>query len=116
MKRSIKLLFMSFLLSIYSFSYADCPSVDPASPGFCDAFKASSACYCASYNTLPKGKCANMTLIYKMMVASLGSLQRACDWQRNTTAQECIDDWNCYHYGGMTSTGQLCSGSGHACV
>lgn len=116
MDRTLKGLFAGCLLSICSVSQADCPSADPASPGFCDAFKAASVCYCTSYATLPKNRCSNMALVYKMMVASLGTLQRACDFQRNTSAQECIDDWNCYNYGGVTSTGQLCNGNGHACA
>lgn len=115
MERSFKGLFVGCLLSLSALSFAACPLAEPiTSTGFCESFKAATECHCL-FSGLRGGICTNMDQFYVKMINTLGTLQRVCALQRYTTAQECIDDWNCYRYGGLTSDGQLCSGTGHAC-
>lgn len=113
-----KIIFSSalYLFSVCCFSLqVSCPSATPSQSNFCGSFKVAAECHCMT-SGLPKGMCANMDLLYARMISTLGSLQRACEYQHNTSVQECIDDWNCYRFGGVTSQNQLCSGTGAACV
>lgn len=111
----VKGLLVVGLLSLDSVSFAACALASSStSAEFCESFKSAAECHCV-FSGLPKGRCTNMNLVYKTMVDMLGPLQRACASQRYTTTQECVDDWNCYRYGGLTSDGQLCSGTGYAC-
>lgn len=82
--------------------------------GFCNSFKSVAACYCTSKG-LPRGMCNDMKTIYKRMIGFYGSIENACRFQRDTTTQTCIDDWNCYLYGGVDSNNQPCDGTGLAC-
>ncbi len=96
--------------------FASCPMAQPiTSSDFCASFKAAAECHCSS-SGLPRGMCVNQRLLYKRMIDTFGSLKRACEFQHDTTAQECIDDWNCYLSGGVTSNSEYCSGTGAACV
>ncbi|MDP3706399.1 MAG: hypothetical protein Q8R24_10930 [Legionellaceae bacterium] len=104
---------------IFSFSFAahaaSCPTAAPSNtPGFCSSFKVAAQCHCSK--SLPAGMCTDERQLYKRMTAAYGSLQRACESQHETSAQECVDDWNCYLSGGLTSKSELCSGSGTACI
>lgn len=111
----MKRLVMICFLLLSSASFATCPlAVPTTSTEFCESFKVATECHCV-LSGLPKGRCSNMDLVYKTMINTLGPLHRACAYQRYASTQECIDDWNCYRYGGQTSDGQLCSGTGHAC-
>ncbi|HVT62101.1 MAG TPA: hypothetical protein VHD33_01260 [Legionellaceae bacterium] len=113
----IKGLLTGCLLSFCSISQANCPIALPThAAGFCESFRVAAHCRCyeRTYSTSPT--CATMDSIYKFMTAALGPLQRVCSTQRDTSVQECIDDWNCYRHGGVNSAGQLCSGTGHACI
>lgn len=109
--------FLCFLLLSFNTGiWASCPSAAPiTSAEFCESFKVATECHCV-LSGVPKGMCSNMKLFYKMMIDMLGPLQRSCASQHYAPTQECIDDWNCYRYGGLTSDGQLCSGTGHACA
>lgn len=92
-----------------------CPGASATtSPGFCLSFKAAAKCYCTS-SGIPGGMCSDMTKLYQRMISMFGTLQKACQYQKNTSTQECIDDWNCYRLGGKNSKGGLCSGTGKAC-
>ncbi len=94
---------------------AACPGAAlPSSPAFCSSFKVSAQCHCTS-NGLPKSICSNMQQLYQRMLGIFGTLERACAYQRETSAQVCIDSWNCYRKGGKDSKGRLCSGTGKAC-
>lgn len=113
MKVFMSILLLSFSSSIFSAS--TCPlAAAITSSEFCSSFKAVTECHCA-LSGVPKSMCSNMNLFYKMMIDVLGPLQRSCAAQHYVPTQECIDDWNCYRYGGLTTDGQLCSGTGHAC-
>ncbi|MDP3561859.1 MAG: hypothetical protein Q8R83_06755 [Legionellaceae bacterium] len=95
---------------------ASCPSATrPSAPGFCSSFKIAAECHCIS-SGLPRGMCMNHELLYKRMITTFGSLQKACEFQHDISAQECIDDWNCFRFGGLTSSSELCSGTGAACA
>lgn len=114
----IKTTFMAGIMLVASFSTyaASCPSATPSNaPGFCQSFKTAAECHCNS-SGLPRGMCNNLNLLYKRMIDTFGSLQKACEFQHNTSAQECVDDWNCYRNGGLTSNSELCSGTGSACI
>lgn len=117
MKR-ILILFASSLLS-FSVIAADlhlsCPQALPSDhPGFCSSFKSVAVCHCVE-SGFPEGKCQNMSTLYLLMIARFGSIQKACEYQHDTTTQICIDDWNCYRSGGRDSQGRLCSSTGNAC-
>jgi len=56
-----------------------------------------------------------MKVVYDRMINMFGSLKRACEYQRDTSVQNCMDDWNCYRFGGVNSLGGLCSSTGKAC-
>lgn len=90
------------------------PSAPTNSTGFCATFKQSAECYCTS-SGLPRGMCGDMNKLYNRMVGMFGTLQRACEFQHNTSTQACIDDWNCYRSGGNNSQNEPCSSTGNAC-
>lgn len=83
-------------------------------PSFCSSFKSVAACHCKEYG-LPDGVCQNMNSIYKLMLVRHGTLQRACEYQKDTPTQDCIDAWNCYRMGGKDSQGRVCSSSEKVC-
>lgn len=117
MTKSLKPTLACFFLFSSIKALAICtPSLPPSSPGFCESFKVAAICHCTQTWGLPQRMCQDMNKLYSRMMASFGSLQRACEYQHDTTTQECIDDWNCYRRGGMTSDGQLCGGTGRACA
>ncbi|MDF1757746.1 MAG: hypothetical protein P1U74_05570 [Legionellaceae bacterium] len=117
MNKTIKTLVLGslFCLSLGVFA-GSCPVASPvSSSAFCSSFKVAAQCHCTS-SGLPKGMCNNQKLLYKRMIDTFGSLKRACEFQHDTSVQECIDDWNCFLSGGLTSNSQSCSGNGAACV
>lgn len=94
---------------------AACPTaVSSNLPGFCNSFKSVAECHCTS-SGLPKGMCQNMKLLFTRMISTFGSVQRACEFQHDTSVQTCIEAWNCYRLGGQNSNNQLCSGTGLPC-
>ena len=94
---------------------ATCPRATASSSlDFCSSFAVAAECHCQA-SGLRRDMCLNHDVLYKRMIITFGSLQRACEFQHDTTAQECIDDWNCFRNGGVTSDNQLCSGTGKAC-
>ena len=95
--------------------HSHCPHADPiSSPNFCASFKSIAECHCIA-SGLPAGMCKDMNAIYNRMLSVFGSQQKACDYQKDVSAQECMDDWNCYRLGGKDSHGNLCSSTGKAC-
>ena len=85
------------------------------SPQFCTSFKAAASCYCTS-SGLPTGMCQDMNALYSRMLFIFGTLQRACEYQKYTSTQDCIDNWNCYLRGGIDSKGKLCNGTKRSCL
>lgn len=111
MIRKIIVVFIYFC----SFSSFACPFAVPTNdPGFCSSFKSVATCYCTS-SGLPSGMCQDMNALYNRMLAVFGSLQKACEYQRYTSPQDCMDNWNCYLHGGIDSRGRLCSSTKSAC-
>ena len=111
----IKKILILFVCLLSITSYASCPVATPTnSSEFCSSFKTAAQCHCTA-SGLPKGMCVNMRSLYDRMISMFGSLHKACEYQHNTTTQNCIDAWNCYRQGGSTSQQELCSGSGSAC-
>lgn len=107
---------ISVVLVIPLTGYAgNCPNATSASsPNFCDSFKIAAECHCRASGLRPE-MCTNYEMIYKRMMVTFGSLQRACEFQHDISTQECIDDWNCFRLGKTTSQAELCSGTGNAC-
>lgn len=99
-----------------SVSFAvNCPfATDSSDAGFCQSFKAAAECRCGA-SGLPKGMCTNMSLLYTRMISMFGSLERACQFQHDTPTETCLEDWQCYRYGGTNARNELCSGTGLAC-
>jgi hypothetical protein len=58
----------------------------------------------------------DIKLIYNRMIAIFGTIEKACNFQVETSVQTCIDDWQCYLKGGKDTQGGLCSSTGKACV
>lgn len=116
MNNKNKLILSLFFFFSFKALASSCPqAMTVTSPGFCNSFKSAAECHCIS-SGLPRKMCTNYRLLYKRMIDTFGSLQRACEFQHDTTTQECIDDWNCFLSGGLTSSSGSCSGTGQSCV
>lgn len=106
-KRIIVVLTCSF--SITGFTCSNAVPTDNAK--FCDSFKIAATCYCS--NSLPSYMCQDMNVLYKRMTDYFGNLPAACQYQQDylhyTTKQDCIDNWTCYHDGGIDSRGRRCN-------
>ena len=114
LKKLTILFFCFFTISSFS-SMAACPSATSSnSPGFCSSFKLAAQCHCTS-SGLPMGMCMDMKLLYSRMISTFGSVKRACEFQHDTSVQNCVDDWNCYRSGGKNSQNALCSSTGNVC-
>lgn len=104
-----------FLMTSLSVSHAACQSAAPVtSSAFCSSFQSAAQCHCTQ-SGLPSGMCTKMSSIHARMISMFGSLRKACEYQKDVSVQACIDDWNCYQLGGLTSQGELCSGTGRSC-
>ena len=91
---------------------ANCPQAVSASEAeFCGSFQQVAQCHCQA-SGLPAKMCQNVSMVYKRMINTFGSLERACQYQKDTSYETCIEDWRCYQQGGLTNNGQLCNGSG----
>lgn len=102
-------------LFFYCMSGFACTNAVPTdNAGFCASFKSAATCYCTN-SGLPSGMCQDMNTLYNRMMMVFGSLQKACEYQKYTTVQDCMDNWNCYRLGGVDSRGRLCSGTKSAC-
>lgn len=113
-KAAISLLFF-FAFSSFATTLGSCPPATPTNaPGFCSSFKLAAQCHCSS-SGLPRGMCMNMKLLYDRMISIFGSVRRACEYQRDTVTQNCIDSWSCYRSGGLNSQNEPCNGTGNPC-
>jgi hypothetical protein len=104
------------LLCFFSLSaFAACTNAVPTdNPAFCASFKTTAICYCTA-SGLPPMMCQDMNMLYARLVSVFGSLQKACEYQRYTSPQDCMDNWNCYRLGGVDSRGRICSSTRLAC-
>ena len=106
---------VAFVICLMSFSSFACDHALPTDDvNFCSSFKSVAPCYCTS-SGVPANMCQDMNVLYQRMISMFGSLQRACNFQRYTSPQDCIDNWNCYRMGGIDSRGRLCSSTQKAC-
>src|SRR3990167_11524562 len=86
---------------------SNCPLGLPDNdPKFCDYFREAAKCRCMA-SGLPEGMCNNMDLIFSRMISIYGSAERACQFQKDTSYQDCIDHVNCYRFGGSDSQTKL---------
>ncbi len=108
--------FFAVLLCFFSVSvFATCNTALPTdNPGFCASFKPVASCHCIA-SGLPAVMCQDMNILYARMVSVFGSLRKACEYQKYTTTQDCMDNWNCYRSGGIDSRGRICSSTHNAC-
>lgn len=111
-----KILLISFALSMPLQTFAsNCPQALPASElGFCSSFQKVAQCHCQA-SGLPAKMCNNVSMVYKRMISTFGSIERACKFQKDTTYDTCMEDWRCYQQGGLTDKGLLCNSTGLAC-
>jgi hypothetical protein len=103
-----------FFVNSCVFALACAKALPTDSPKFCASFKVAATCYCTS-SGLPAGMCQDMNALYKRMVGVFGTLQKACEFQKYTSTQDCMDNWNCYLFGGTDSRGKLCSATKNPC-
>ena len=89
-------------------------AVPTTDAGFCPSFKAVAACHCVE-SGVPEKACQNMKLLYAAMIGRYTTVERACANQRDTSPQNCVDDWKCYGTGGTNSQGGACSSNGSLC-
>ena len=102
------------VLSIPTFA-SNCPQATSADDiNFCDSFQQVAQCHCQA-SGLPARMCNNVGLVYKRMINTFGSIERACQFQKDTAYDTCLEDWRCYQQGGLTNSGQLCNGTGQPC-
>ena|SRR3990167_2776472 len=114
MKKIIGLFIYLFVSSSIAGNASACAQALPTThPEFCKSFKSIALCHCKE--SLPDRACTDMKFLYGRMTGLFGSLKKACDFQKDTPSQTCIDDWKCYLSGGSDSQGGLCSSSGSAC-
>lgn len=96
-------------------NYANCgQATSTDNPGFCKSFHDIAVCHCTS-SGLPSSLCNNISQLYDRMIAVYKTQQKACEYQKDTSVQTCMDDWNCYRLGGRDSQGRLCSSTGDVC-
>lgn len=92
-----------------------CPQATPTNaPNFCATFRVAAKCHCSA--GLPEAMCGKMNYLYQRLLIVFGSLEKACEYQHDTTKANCMDSWSCYLYGGNNVEGKLCSGTGRACA
>ncbi len=107
--------FLAVLMYFFSLAAFSCSNAVPTdSPNFCASFKTVAPCYCTS-SGLPSMMCQDMNVLYARMISVFGTLKKACEYQKYTSPQDCIDNWNCYRNGGVDSRGRICSSNRKAC-
>lgn len=100
-----KIILLGCFLSPISYA-GSCPqAVAIDDPGFCQSFAQVAQCHCQS-SGLPARMCNNVQLVYQRMISTFGSIERACNYQKDTSYQNCIADWKCYLSGGSTPEGK----------
>lgn len=116
---NLKKVCLAALMCCFSFStavFSYCPSALPTNaPNFCASFKSVAKCYCTS-SGLPAGMCEDMNQLALRLKAVFGSLENACKSQKYTSAEDCMDNWNCYLNGGIDSRNRICSSNYRACL
>jgi len=117
LNKNKKIIFSICFFSVFSLRLfaANCPVTPPYdAPEYCSSFEVIARCYCMG-SGLPAKICQDVHLVYSRMMATFGSLDRACKFQKNSSYHQCMDSWQCYLNGGQASTGVLCNGNGLPC-
>ncbi|MDX2346348.1 MAG: hypothetical protein QNK11_05720 [Legionella sp.] len=95
---------------------ASCPKATATDASdFCASFKVAAQCHCSASGALPTAMCMNVKLLYQRLMATFGSIEKTCKFQRDTTTEDCIDSWHCYLKGGKNAQGKLCNATGRPC-
>ena len=111
----INKIFIGFVLAFASSLVFACPNATPTSSSeFCKSFKTAAQCHCAS-SGLPSGMCTDVVLLHQRLMSTFGTLERTCDFQHDTSKENCIDSWKCYLNGGKNIQGHLCNATGRSC-
>jgi hypothetical protein len=104
------------MMSLLSTGLLACPKALPTDDvNFCSSFKSVATCYCTS-SGLPSSLCQDTRVIYQRMIAMFQTLEKACEYQKYTSKQDCMDNWNCYLFGGVDSRGRICSSTQKPCA
>ena len=107
---------LGFLSIFIPKTHPDCTkSLPPAHSNFCPTFKTAATCACAS-SGVPASFCSDMAKLHKRMLMVFTTQQKACEFQRDTSTQQCLDSWNCYRRGGKDSQGRPCQATGKPCA
>ncbi|MDF1677094.1 MAG: hypothetical protein P1U32_00155 [Legionellaceae bacterium] len=113
MKRFLLFAIAFFFSSVLS--AAACPTAAPTdSPKFCASFQTAARCHCTA-GGLPTAMCSNVRLLYQRLLVTFGTLEKTCEFQHDTTKENCMDSWKCYLNGGKNTAGKLCNGTGRSC-
>lgn len=105
---------LMYVLSL-STAFAACTNAVPTdNPNFCASFKSSAICQCIAHG-LPSVMCQDMNMLYARLISVFGSLRKACEYQKYTSVEDCMDSWNCYRQGGVDSRGRICSSTAKSC-
>lgn len=106
---------MSFLKLFIPKTHPSCTkAAPPYDKNFCSAFKSTATCACSS-SGMPRSQCQDMKKLHERMLMVFDTVQKACEYQHDTSKAECMDGWKCYLSGGKDSQGRLCQASGKAC-
>ena len=107
---------LGFLKIFIPRTHASCTNaLPPSHEKFCPTFKTAAQCSCTS-SGMPASMCRDMATLYKRMIAVFDEQRKACEFQRDTSMQNCMDSWDCYRLGGKDSNGRLCQSTGAACA
>lgn len=113
---SYKKFLSGLIFAVVSFSSWSCPQADAYdTPQFCSLFESIAKCHCQATG-LPARLCSNVPQIYARMLATFGSIEKACRYQKDTSYQSCLEAWQCYQKGGQLPDGRICNGTGLPCV
>ena len=106
---------LGFMRLFLAQKHEKCPKGYPADhEKFCGSFREAAQCYCSAAG-LPKSMCQDMETIHHRMLLVFDTQLKACQFQKDTETQHCMDSWNCYRSGGRDSQGRLCGAAGKSC-
>lgn len=107
---------LGFLKIFIAHKHENCAkALLPSHGQFCPSFKAVARCHCVS-SGMPGSMCEDMDSLYDRMISVFETQKSACEYQKDTSTQNCLDSWNCYRLGGKDSKGKLCSATGKSCL
>jgi hypothetical protein len=107
---------LGFLKVFLAKSHPGCEqALPPSHQKFCQSFETAARCACRS-SGMPAPLCQNMKSLHHQMLMVFTTQRAACEFQRDTSSQDCLDSWKCYREGGHDSKGRLCQASGAACA